>query len=78
MKDGKKHHHSKSAMKHPDKLGAGAAKRKGLDKKTKAATVMEEYKRGTLRSGSGKHVTSRPQAIAIMMSETGQSKKRKK
>ncbi len=31
--------------------------------------VMHEKKAGTLRSGSGKKVTSRKQAIAIAMSE---------
>lgn len=74
----KKHKHSEAAMKHPDKLGMGAEKRKNLGKEAKSATIMEEYKRGTLRSGSGKHVKSRPQAIWIMMSETGQSKKKGK
>jgi hypothetical protein len=31
--------------------------------------VMEKRKRGTLKSGSGKKVTSRKQAIAIGLSE---------
>ena len=35
----------------------------------KVRKVMGEYKRGTLKSGSGKKVTSRDQAIAIAMSE---------
>jgi hypothetical protein len=35
----------------------------------KVAKVMREKKRGTLRSGSGKKVTSRKQAIAIGLSE---------
>ena len=35
----------------------------------KVKKVMEERKRGTLRSGSGKKVTSRKQAIAIGLSE---------
>ena len=35
--------------------------------------TMKEYKAGTLKSGSGKKVTSREQAIAI-----GMSKKKKK
>lgn len=35
----------------------------------KVATVMHERKEGTLRSGSGKKVTSRKQAIAIGLSE---------
>lgn len=35
----------------------------------KIEKVMHEKKRGTLRSGSGKKVTSRKQAIAIGLSE---------
>ncbi|HEY6644263.1 DUF6496 domain-containing protein [Povalibacter sp.] len=35
----------------------------------KVETVMRERKRGTLRSGSGRKVTSRKQAIAIALSE---------
>jgi Family of unknown function (DUF6496) len=35
----------------------------------KVEKVMQEKKRGTLRSGSGKKVTSRKQAIAIGLSE---------
>jgi len=35
----------------------------------KVAKVMRERKEGTLRSGSGKKVTSRKQAIAIGLSE---------
>ena len=31
--------------------------------------VMEEHKEGTLKSGSGKKVTSRKQAVAIALSE---------
>jgi hypothetical protein len=37
--------------------------------KSKVQIVMEEYKRGTLKSSSGKKVTGRKQAIAIAMSE---------
>ena len=37
--------------------------------KKKMATVMGEYKRGTLTSGSGKKVTDRDQAIAIALAE---------
>jgi hypothetical protein len=47
-------------------------------KKKKVEKVMHEHKRGTLKSGSGKKVKSRKQAIAIAMSESGQSKRRKK
>ena len=46
--------------------------------KKKVEKVMHEHKHGTLRSGSGKQVKSRKQAIAIAMHESGQSKKRKK
>jgi len=35
----------------------------------KVEKVMHEYKRGTLKSGSGKKVKSRKQAIAIGLSE---------
>lgn len=49
-------------------------------KKQKAKTkkVMSEFKSGTLRSGSktGPKVTSRRQAKAIAMSESGQSKRK--
>ena len=41
----------------------------------KVHTVMKEFKHGTLRSGSGAKVKNRKQAVAIAMSESGQSKK---
>ncbi len=62
------------------KAGATKAKRSGT-KKTAAkrrygpaasesvATELHEFKEGTLRSGSGKKVTNRQQAIAIGLSE---------
>ncbi len=59
----------KKAMKHPDKLGAGAKKRKHLPAKDKVEVVMKEFKRGTLNSGSGQKVTNPKQAIAIGLSE---------
>ena len=46
--------------------------------KRKVTNVMHEYKEGELKSGSGRKVKSRKQAIAIAMSESGQSKRRKK
>lgn len=46
--------------------------------KEKVEKVMHEHKKGALRSGSGKKVKSRKQAIAIAMSESGQSKSDKK
>jgi hypothetical protein len=48
-------------------------------KKAAMHEVMDEYKHGKLRSGSAKgpKVKSRAQAIAIGLSESGQSKKSK-
>jgi hypothetical protein len=37
--------------------------------KKKIATVMDEYGKGTLTSGSGKKVTNRDQALAIALAE---------
>jgi len=67
----------KKAMKHPDKLGAGAAKRKALPNKEKIPVVMKEFARGTLNSGSGHKVTNKKQALAIGYSEAGEKKKKK-
>ena len=49
-------------------------------KKNKMKTVMGEYKKGTLRSGSkkGPKVKSRKQAIAIALSESRKRKRKKK
>jgi len=41
----------------------------GKKAQSKVKKVMHEKKHGTLRSGSGKKVTSRKQAIAIGLSE---------
>lgn len=41
--------------------------------KRKIHKVMEEKKEGTLKSGSGKKVTSRKQAVAIALSEARKS-----
>ena len=65
----------KAAMKHPDKLGAGAAKRKHLDSKDKKKVVMKEFSRGTLHSGSGEKVTNPKQAVAIAYSEAHKKRK---
>ena len=64
------------AMQHPNRLGAGAKKRKHLSGQDKVHTVMSEFKRGTLHSGSGQIVTNRSQAQAIAMSEAGLSKRK--
>ena len=68
----------KKAMQHPDKLGAGAAKRRKYlhSPQKKLEAVLAEYKRGTLRSGGGPHVQSRKQALAIALSEAGLRKKK--
>jgi hypothetical protein len=42
----------------------------------KVHKVMHEFKEGTLKSSTGKKVSDRDQAIAIAMSESGQSKKK--
>lgn len=46
--------------------------------KNKVHVVMGEFKRKKLKSGSGKKVTNRKQAIAIALSEAGLSKKNKR
>jgi hypothetical protein len=45
--------------------------------KKKISTVMDEYKSGKLKSGSGKKVTDRDQAMAIAMSEARGAMQRK-
>jgi hypothetical protein len=49
-------------------------------KKAKITRVMREFKHGQLKGGRGRHgkVKSRRQAIAIAMSESGQSRKRRR
>jgi Family of unknown function (DUF6496) len=41
--------------------------------KGKVKKVMHEYKEGTLKSGSGKKVSNRKQAVAVALSEARQS-----
>ena len=43
--------------------------------KDKAEKVMSEYKEGKLKSGSGKKVASRKQAVAVAMSEKRRARK---
>ena len=42
----------------------------------KVGVVMSEFKHGKLRSGSGKKVINRKQAIAIALSEAKKSKRK--
>jgi len=49
-----------------------------VKKPAKVKLVMGEYKRGTLKSSSGRKVKSRRQAVAIAMSEAGMSRKKRK
>lgn len=58
----------KAALQHPDKLGAGATKRKNLNRHDNADAIMAEFHRGTLHSGSGAVVTNPAQARAIVRS----------
>lgn len=53
------------------------AKTKG-GKQRKVKKVMDEWKSGKLRSGSGDKVKSQKQAVAIALSESGQSRKSKR
>jgi hypothetical protein len=60
-----------------------ATKKAASKGKRKIHKVMKEKKEGTLKSGSGKKVTSRKQAVAIALSEARKSgakipKKKKK
>lgn len=54
------------------------AAKKPTKRQKKVEKVMSEYKSGSLKSSSGKKVTSRKQAIAIAMSEAGMTRKRRK
>ncbi len=47
----------------------GSKRKYGPKAKSKVKKAMHERKRGTLRSGSGKKVSSRKQAIAIGLAE---------
>lgn len=66
---------NKAAMRHPNVLGAGAEKRKHLSGQDKFDTVMAEFGRGTLHSGSGEMVRDMKQAVAIAYSESRKHKK---
>jgi hypothetical protein len=63
----------RAAMSHPDVPGAGAKKRKKLHGAKKIDVAMSEFKRGTLRSGSGAKVRKYKQAVKIALSEARRS-----
>jgi len=67
----------KKALKHEDKLGAGAKKRKELDLTPEENTqaIMKEWKKGTLHSGSGEIVKNPKQAYAIAANTSNPKKK---
>jgi hypothetical protein len=50
----------------------------GESKDDTVERVMHEYKAGDLKSSSGDKVKSRKQAVAIALSESGQSKNKSK
>lgn len=50
-----------------------ATKKSTSQGRTKVKKVMHEHKEGTLKSGSGKKVTSRKQAVAIALNEARKS-----
>jgi hypothetical protein len=56
----------KAAKKATTKKKTSSSSAKG---KSKVHKVMKEHKEGKLKSGSGKKVTSRKQAVAIALSE---------
>jgi len=60
--------------------GFAVAPKTKAGKRRKVKRVMHEYKRGSLKGGRGRRgkVKSRRQAIAIAMSESGQSRRRSK
>jgi hypothetical protein len=53
------------------------APRTKAGKQAKVHRVLSEFKAGTLRSSAGPKVKSRKQAVAIALSEAGQSKRKK-
>ena len=57
----------------PASKKAATKKKASTEGRKKVAKVMHEKKAGTLKSGSGKKVTSRKQAVAIALSEARKS-----
>lgn len=59
----------RKATHHANILGAGAKNRRYLNRSEEFEAVMQEYKRGTLHSGSGHIVHNISEAKAIALSE---------
>ncbi len=55
------------------KSSSQSSSRKSSTGKRKVHKVMKEHKQGKLKSGSGKKVKSRKQAVAIALSEARRS-----
>jgi len=55
---------------------AKRARKAKSKRRSKVGTVMSEYKRGKLRSGSGGKVKKRKQAIAIALNEAREAGER--
>lgn len=55
-----------------------AKKKQTKRQQAKVGKVLGEFKRGKLKSSSGKKVTNPKQATAIALSEAGLSKKKRK
>ena len=78
---GSKKKKSSKKRKDPKKKKESPSHEKNESKKEKKVEkVMREYKSGKLHSGSkkGPQVKSRKQAVAIALSESGQSRKKKR
>lgn len=58
-------------------MGRSRASKDAMHGEEKVGVVMHEFKKGTLKSSSGKKITNRKQAIAVALSEAGLDKKRK-
>lgn len=57
-------------------MAATPEKVKDAMRQRKVHTVMKEFKKKTLRSGSGQLVKKKKQALAIALSEAGLSRKK--
>jgi hypothetical protein len=61
------------ATKHAARTKSSSRSKTGAKGKAKVHKVMKEHKEGKLKSGSGKKVKSRKQAVAIALNEARKS-----